>query len=78
MVMPPIPADPVLAKRLEGWMRVRYAAWLGIGTGQGLATRGMLELSLDTAGCRLLWMPVCALPRGGCGHGDGVRRRIGE
>ncbi|MGI6087770.1 MAG: thiazole synthase [Kiritimatiellia bacterium] len=45
MVMPYIPADPVLAKRLEevGCVSVMPLG-SGIGTGQGLATRGMLEI----------------------------------
>lgn len=47
MVMPYIPADPVLAKRLEevGCVSVMPLG-AGIGTGQGLATRGMLEVIL--------------------------------
>jgi len=41
VVLPYMPADPVLAKRLEdvGW-RGGDAAGLGIGTGQGLTTVG--------------------------------------
>ncbi|MCA1809370.1 MAG: thiazole synthase [Kiritimatiellia bacterium] len=46
-VMPYIAADPVLAKRLEeiGCVSVMPLG-AGIGTGQGLATRGMLEIIL--------------------------------
>ncbi len=45
LVMPYISADPVLAKRLEeiGCVSVMPLG-AGIGTGQGLATRGMLEV----------------------------------
>ena len=51
VVLPYMPADPVLAKRLED---VGCAAVMplgsGIGTGQGLATAAMLELIIADAG----------------------------
>jgi thiazole synthase len=51
VVLPYMPADPVLAKRLED---VGCAAVMplgsGIGTGGGLATAGMLQLIIDGSG----------------------------
>ena len=79
-VMPYIPADPVLAKRLED-VGCASVMPLGspIGSGQGVETREMIRLIVRDAGIPVVVDAGIRAPLGrGRRHGDGRGRRAGQ